>query len=67
MRLAVAAGYSPHAVVNLLETFQFLFRDPKPAPRTDSPSLEERIQQAKEEVQKNGWEKSADQKPLNLR
>lgn len=65
MRLAAAAGYSPHAVVNLLETFGFLFRDPKPAPRTDAPSLEERVQQAKEEIQKNKWENSAEQ-PLNL-
>jgi predicted Zn-dependent protease len=66
MRLAVAAGYSPHAVVSLLDTFEFLFRDPKPAPRTDAPSLEERVQQAKEEIQKNKWADSADQKPLNL-
>lgn len=66
MRLAVAAGYSPSAMVNLLETFQLLFRDSKPAERTDSPSLEERVQQAKEEIQRNKWKNAADQKPLNL-
>ncbi|HSR06998.1 MAG TPA: hypothetical protein VLM42_07605 [Bryobacteraceae bacterium] len=48
-------------MVNLLETFQLLFRDSKPAPRTDSPSLEERVQQAKEEIQKNKWKNAADQ------
>lgn len=66
IKLAAAAGYSPHAAVELLEVFQFLSRDSKPAPRTDAPSIEERIQQAKDEIRQNGWEKMVDEKPLQL-
>jgi predicted Zn-dependent protease len=67
MKLAVAAGYSPHAAVELLETFQFLSRGSKLAPpRKDAPSLEERIQQAKDEIKKNGWENVKSETDLNL-
>lgn len=67
LRLAVAAGYSPHAAIELLEMFQFLGRDAKPAPpRKDSPSLEERIQQAREETKSEGWDDKQSEKPLNL-
>ena len=67
IKLAVAAGYSPHAAVELLEMFQFLGRDAKPAPpRTDSPSLEERIQQARDQVKTEGWDEKQAEKPLKL-
>jgi beta-barrel assembly-enhancing protease len=67
VRLAVAAGYSPHAAVELLEVFQFLSRDAKPSPpRTDSPSLEERIQQVRDEIKKQGWDDAKPEKPLDL-
>ena len=57
VKLAVAAGYSPHAAVELLEVLQFLSRDQKPAPpRADAPSLEERIQQVKDQIKANGWD-----------
>ncbi len=66
-KLAVAAGYSPHAAVEMLEIFQFLNRDAKPAPpRTDSPSLEERIQQTKDEIKTQAWDESKPEKPLDL-
>ena len=66
IELAVAAGYSPQAAIELLEIYQFLSRDSKPAPRADAPSLEERIQQAKGEIKQNAWEKMTDEKPLLL-
>lgn len=67
MRLAVEAGYSPRAAVELLEVFQFLSRDAKPAPpRIDSPSLEERIRQAQNEIKSNHWDDSKPEKPLDL-
>jgi len=67
IKLAVAAGYSPHAAVELLEVFQFLTRDAKPAPpRKDAPSLEERIQQARDEIRSQGWDESKPLKPLEL-
>ncbi len=67
IRLAVAAGYSPHAAVDLLEVFQFLARDAKPAPpRADAPSLEERIEQAKQQIKAQGWGESKPEKPLEL-
>jgi predicted Zn-dependent protease len=67
VKLAVAAGYSPQAAVDLLEVFQFLARDAKPAPpRPDSPSLEERIQQVRDEIKSEGWDASKVEKPLDL-
>jgi beta-barrel assembly-enhancing protease len=67
LKLAVAAGYSPHAAIELLEMFQFLGRDAKPAPpRKDSPSLDERIQQAREEIKSEGWEDKKSERPLKL-
>jgi predicted Zn-dependent protease len=67
VKLAVAAGYSPQAAVELLEVFQFLSRDAKPAPpRADSPSLEERIQQARDEIKSHGWDASKPEKSLDL-
>jgi predicted Zn-dependent protease len=67
IRLAVAAGYSPHAAIELLEVFQFLSRDAKPAlPRTDSPSLEERIRQARDEIKTEHWDDSRAETPLDL-
>jgi predicted Zn-dependent protease len=67
VKLAVAAGYSPQAAIELLEVFQFLSRDAKPAPpRTDSPSLEERIQQVRDEIKSEGWNTSKPEKPLDL-
>jgi predicted Zn-dependent protease len=65
--LAVAAGYSPQAAVELLQVFQFFSRDAKPAPpRTDSPSLEERIRQVQDEIKSEGWDASKPEKPLDL-
>jgi beta-barrel assembly-enhancing protease len=67
VKLAAAAGYSPRAAVELLEVFQFLGRDAKPSPpRTDSPSLEERIQQVKDEIKTRGWDDLQPEKPLDL-
>lgn len=66
IRLAVAAGYSPRAAIELLETYQFLSRDSKPAPRQDAPSLEERIQQVKDEIRRHGWNDATPEKPLDL-
>jgi predicted Zn-dependent protease len=67
VKLAVAAGYSPQAAIELLEVFQFLSRDAKPAPpRTDAPSLEERIQQVRDEIKNEGWHASKPEKPLEL-
>jgi beta-barrel assembly-enhancing protease len=67
VKLAVAAGYSPQAAVELLEVFQFLSRNAKPAPpRTDSPSLYERIQQVRDEIKSEGWDASKVEKPLDL-
>jgi beta-barrel assembly-enhancing protease len=65
-KLAVAAGYSPRASIELFEVFQFLSRDDKPKPRTDAPSLEERVQQAKEQIKSEGWDESKKETPLNL-
>jgi predicted Zn-dependent protease len=66
MRLAVAAGYSPRAAVELFEMFQFLTRDEKPAaPRKDAPSMEERIQQARSEIKSHGWDESKAEKLLD--
>jgi hypothetical protein len=67
VKLAVAAGYSPQAAIELLEVFQFLSRNAKPAlPRTDSPSLEERVQQVRDEIKSEGWDTSKLEKPLDL-
>ena len=67
MKLAVAAGYSPHAGVEMLEMFQFLNRDAKPGPpRPDSPSLDERIQQIRDEIKSERWDESKPEKPLDL-
>ncbi|MGA8764425.1 MAG: M48 family metallopeptidase [Candidatus Sulfotelmatobacter sp.] len=67
LKLAVAAGYSPHAAIELLEMFQFLTRDAQPAPpRKDSPSLDERIQQARNLIRSEGWDDKKSEKPLNL-
>jgi predicted Zn-dependent protease len=66
VKLAVAAGYSPHAAVELLEMFQFLSRDSKPAPRADAPSLEERIQQVRDQIKSESWDDSKPEKPLAL-
>jgi predicted Zn-dependent protease len=67
VNLAVAAGYSPHAAVELLQMFQFLSRDAKPAPpRADAPSLEERIQQARDQIKTQGWDDAKPETPLDL-
>jgi predicted Zn-dependent protease len=67
LKLAVAAGYSAQAPIELLEVFQFLSRNDKPSPpRKDAPSLEERIQQAHEQIAAQGWDKSKAETPLNL-
>ncbi len=67
LKLAVAAGYSPHAPVEMLEMFQYLGRGDKPAPpRKDAPSLDERIQQARDEIKSQGWDESKAATPLNL-
>lgn len=67
VKLAVAAGYSPKAAIELLQMFQYLSRDEKPAaPRKDSPSLEERIQQVRDEIKSNGWDDSKAEKALDL-
>lgn len=67
IKLAVAAGYSAQAPIELLEVFQFLSRNEKPAPpRKDAPSLEERIQQARNLIAAQGWDKSKVETPLNL-
>jgi predicted Zn-dependent protease len=67
LKLAVAAGYSPHAAEELLEVFQFLTPHDKPAaPRPDAPSLQERIQQAKDTIKKLKWDDSKPEKPLDL-
>ncbi|HLW86306.1 MAG TPA: M48 family metallopeptidase [Candidatus Sulfotelmatobacter sp.] len=66
VKLAVAAGYSPHAAVELLEMFQYLSRDSKPAPRADAPSLEERIQQVRDQIKSEHWDDSKPEQPLNL-
>jgi len=67
LKMAVAAGYSPHAATELLEIYQFLARDAKPAPpRTDAPSLEERIQQARDEIKSQAWDTSKAEQPLQL-
>jgi predicted Zn-dependent protease len=67
LKLAVAAGYSSHAAVELLEVYQFLSRDARPAPaRKDAPSIEERVRQAKDEIKSEGWDESKPERPLNL-
>jgi len=67
LKLAVMAGYSPHAAVELLEVYQFLSREDKPAPpRTDAPSLEERIRQASDEIKSEGWDESKKEVPLQV-
>ena len=67
IKLAAEAGFSPHAAVELLEVFEFLSRDSKPSPpRTDSPSLEDRIVQAREEIKSEGWSESQAEKALEL-
>jgi beta-barrel assembly-enhancing protease len=66
-KLAVGAGYAPQAAIELLEVFEYLSRDAKPAPpRTDSPSLEERIQQVRDLIKSEGWDASKTEKPLDL-
>lgn len=55
IKMAVAAGYSARAATELLEVYQFLARDAKAAPpRTDAPSLEERIRQCASRDQEPG-------------
>jgi predicted Zn-dependent protease len=67
LKLAVMAGYSPHAAVELLELYQYLSREDKPAaPRTDSPSLEERIRQARDEIKSEGWDESKKEEPVQI-
>lgn len=67
LKLVAAAGYSPQAAVNLLEVYQFLSRNAKPTPpRADSPSLEDRILQAREEIKKEGWDAKKPEKPLDI-
>lgn len=67
LKMAVAAGYCPRAAKELLEVFQFLTRNEKPSPpRTDAPSLEERIQQVQDEIKSQAWETSRDEQPLDL-
>jgi predicted Zn-dependent protease len=67
LKLAVAAGYSPRAAVELLEVFQFLARDARSAPpRKDAPSLEERVRQVKDEIKGRGWDESKPEQPLDL-
>jgi predicted Zn-dependent protease len=67
LKLAVAAGYSPRAAVELFEVYQFLVRDAKPVPvRKDAPSLEERVRQAKEEITNEGWDESKPEQALDL-
>ena len=67
VKLAVAAGYSSHAAVELLQMFQFLSRDAKPAPpRTDAPSLEERIQQSRDQIKTEHWDDAKRETPLDL-
>jgi beta-barrel assembly-enhancing protease len=67
LKLAAAVGYSPKAAIELLQMFQYLSRDAKPSlPRKDSPSLEERIQQVRDEIKSNAWDDSKPEKPLDL-
>ena len=64
LKLAVAAGYSTHGAIELLEVYQFLSPDAKPAPRKGAPSLEERIQQAHNEIKIQRWGESKSETPL---
>ncbi len=67
LKMAVADGYSPRAATELFEVYQFLVRDEKPAPaRTDAPSLEERIQKARNEIKSQAWDTSKAERPLEL-
>ena len=66
LKLAVAAGYLPSAAIELLETYQFLFRQVKLPARSDSPSLEERLEQARTEIKSEGWTESKQWKTLDL-
>jgi hypothetical protein len=51
----------------LLQMFQFLARDAKPAPpRTDAPSLEERIQQVRDQIKAQNWDDAKPETPLDL-
>jgi len=65
-KLAVAAGYAPHAAVELLEVYQFLSRDAPPASRSDAPSLDERLRHVKEQIKIHGWDESKPERPLQL-
>jgi predicted Zn-dependent protease len=67
LKMVVEAGYSARAATELFEVYQFLARDAKPAPpRTDAPSLEERTQQARDNIKSNGWDSSKAEQPLDL-
>ena len=67
MRLAAAGGYSPHAMLDMMAMFQFFYREQKLPVRTDAPSLEERVDQANQEIGKNNWPDTPATTPLNLR
>jgi predicted Zn-dependent protease len=66
LKLAVAAGYSPHGAIELLEVYQFLSRDAKAAFRNDAPSLEDRIQHVHDEIKIHRWDEVKPETPLNL-
>jgi len=67
LRVAQADGYSPRAAIQLFEVYQFLARDQKAdSPRTDAPSMEERVRQAQNEIKHRGWDTSKAEQPLDL-
>jgi beta-barrel assembly-enhancing protease len=67
MRMAVAAGYSPNAMLDLMGMFLFLYREQPIPARTDSPSLEERVAQANQQIRENNWQNRTTKTPMNLR
>ena len=66
LKLAVAARYSPGAAIELLEAYRFLFRQVMLPARSDAPSLEERLEQARAEIKTAGWTDSKQWKSFDL-
>jgi predicted Zn-dependent protease len=65
LNYAVAAGYSPFAAIRLLELFQYMARGK--APRPGALTIERRIAQMRDLVERNGWERLKDRvHPLAL-
>jgi predicted Zn-dependent protease len=66
MRMAVAAGYSPHAAVRILDVFRYFFSQDKEKEAKYLPQITARIDAANEVIKQEHWEALTKMTPVDF-